>query len=332
MRLEALGMLAFFAVWSSGRPSRVEDELLAKEFDDWAVKHGKAYPTEEEWARKFDVWKQNRQHIMQENSKNQSHYLEMNHFGDFTEEEFRAQILNQLFPPYVPPKASKRAHSNKTKPDFTLPPPGILASPGMAGESRDSKGWIGWVWSITSFLMFGGGEERLLGTPRATKLETTGLPETVDWEIAGATSVPIMQGPCGSCYAFASVGAIEALEFQQTGYLIPRSVQQMVACSYKTGNAGCTGGQFAPAFKYAMKHPICQSEALHYNLDTGDPLPSQTDLQCRDGVRISGYSVVPENDELQLMAAGNLKTYRPLEISGGLWKTLKKLWKTLKKL
>jgi len=101
---------------------------------------------------------------------------------------------------------------------------------------------------------------------------------------------------------FFRLRAIEALEYLQTGYLIPRSVQQMVACSYQTGNAGCTGGQFAPAYKYAMKNGLCQSEALHYTLET-HKLPPATDIQCKDGIRISGYSVVPENDELQLMAA-----------------------------
>mmetsp|Transcript_15530 Transcript_15530/g.24842 ORF Transcript_15530/g.24842 Transcript_15530/m.24842 type:complete len:343 (-) Transcript_15530:38-1066(-) len=76
----------------------------------------------------------------------------------------------------------------------------------------------------------------------------------------------------------------------------------MVACSFKTGNAGCTGGQFAPAFKYAMQQPLCQSDALHYTLETRKLAP-EVDVQCRDGIRISGYSVVPENNEEQLMAA-----------------------------
>mmetsp|Transcript_8373 Transcript_8373/g.20571 ORF Transcript_8373/g.20571 Transcript_8373/m.20571 type:complete len:657 (+) Transcript_8373:406-2376(+) len=313
-RVAMLVMVVNFAIsseYDGGHNDDVDAELVER-FEEWAKQYERSYKTEEEWTRRLRVWASNLKMIERENGRNHSHTLGMNQFGDMTENEFRAKVLGRLQGEEsddMRPVNNRSHHNSYQRPERNdqvgYPPP----VGGLLGASYDyddeDRSFLRGVWRYLSDSAHGMlfGFDPILGAPKPTKIQIgDSLPETVDWEKAGATSIPIMQGPCGACYAFASVGAIEALEFQQTGYLIPRSVHQMVACSFQTGNAGCTGGQFAPAFKYAMQQPLCQSDALYYTLEN-QKLASSTDVECRDGVRISGYSVVPENDEEQLKAA-----------------------------
>eukprot|EP00466_Bigelowiella_natans_P019897 jgi/Bigna1/86067/estExt_fgenesh1_pg.C_80005 len=244
-----------------------DQSSLEDRFEEWAVKFNKEYKNQEERASRFAIWAENYRHIQAENSKNQTFRLGMNAFGDMTPDEFRHNVL--------------------MSPTTTTNPAAVAEEEGNLRSKALSDG---------AFNMLGDVLRAILGIRPPPVL-------AVDWEKAGATSVPIMQGPCGACYAFASVAAIEALEFQQTGYLIPRRVpRDGIDDDDDDDSSDGGGGQFAPAFKYAMQQPLCQSDALHYTLETRKLAP-EVDVQCRDGIRINGYSVVAENNEEQLMAA-----------------------------
>lgn len=66
-------------------------------------------------------------------------------------------------------------------------------------------------------------------------------PDALDWRDRGAVSDIKDQGAdCGSCYAFAAIGALESQYFLKTGKLLNLSEQEIVDCS--TGNVGCNGG------------------------------------------------------------------------------------------
>ena len=56
------------------------------------------------------------------------------------------------------------------------------------------------------------------------------LPETVDWRLRGMVSPIKNQGRCGSCWAFASAGALESAWAIRKNRLSDISVQQMVDC------------------------------------------------------------------------------------------------------
>ena len=58
------------------------------------------------------------------------------------------------------------------------------------------------------------------------------------------------QGQCGSCWAFATVGPIEALNVIKGGKLTSFSPQQLVDCSGNFGNQGCNGGLMTNSYKY----------------------------------------------------------------------------------
>lgn len=74
---------------------------------------------------------------------------------------------------------------------------------------------------------------------------------SIDWRDQGAVSAVKNQLTCGSCYTFASVGAIEGAYKLKTGTLVEFSTQQLLDCSagvYK--NLGCQGGNMENTFTY----------------------------------------------------------------------------------
>lgn len=72
-------------------------------------------------------------------------------------------------------------------------------------------------------------------------------PASVDWRDTGKLTPVKNQGACGSCWAFATVAAIEAQHAIKKGALVSLSEQEMVDCDDK--NNGCNGG-YRP---YAMR-------------------------------------------------------------------------------
>eukprot|EP00794_Sanderia_malayensis_P004561 gene4561-5158_t len=80
------------------------------------------------------------------------------------------------------------------------------------------------------------------------------IPEELDWRDYGAVSSVKGQGICGSCYTFSAAGAAEGAHFLKTGYLVELSSQQILDCSWGSGNHGCKGGHYAAALSFLYLH------------------------------------------------------------------------------
>jgi len=93
-------------------------------------------------------------------------------------------------------------------------------------------------------------------------------PDSVDWITKGAVVKVKDQGQCGSCWAFSTIGAVEAWNFFKTGALVSLSEQQLVDCS-KDVCYGCQGGWPYKATEYIQRSGVCSEASYAYTARDG---------------------------------------------------------------
>ena len=71
-------------------------------------------------------------------------------------------------------------------------------------------------------------------------LDTSDLPDSINWIEKGAVGDVRDQANCGSCWAFSAVAAMEGRHFINSGDLLDLSEQQCVDCD--PDSYGCAGG------------------------------------------------------------------------------------------
>ncbi|XP_031334268.1 cathepsin L1-like [Photinus pyralis] len=127
------------------------------------------------------------------------------------------------------------------------------------------------------------------------------IPESLDWREKGAVTPARYQAQCASCYAFASVAAIESHYFLKSGSLQAISPQNIVDCSKVEpyDNSGCQHGAVDPSFDYVKDNGINSDEVYPYTEKEGE-CKFRTDESV---TRVRDYVVLDEGDEKGLQEA-----------------------------
>ncbi|CAI8591028.1 unnamed protein product [Vicia faba] len=76
-------------------------------------------------------------------------------------------------------------------------------------------------------------------------ISTDNIPTSIDWRERGAVTDVKRQGKCDSCWAFATVAAVEGYWKITMGTLLTLSEQQLIDCD--NGSHGCSGGNMRSA-------------------------------------------------------------------------------------
>ena len=116
------------------------------------------------------------------------------------------------------------------------------------------------------------------------------LPASFDWRDQNAVTPVKDQGDCGSCWAFASIAALESLAIIETGASAPDYSEQFPV-SYNLSNQGCDGGQLTTVANFYKRIGTVSDVCLPYREDDSKfPFPCS---DWRDDVAgISGWSSV----------------------------------------
>lgn len=134
-------------------------------------------------------------------------------------------------------------------------------------------------------------------------------PETLDYRKHNRVSKVKDQGSCGSCWAFATTGALESLlASHDRGILL--SEQNLVDCSGRYGNHGCNGGLMDLALRYVRDHGIMSSHEYPYVAKDG-PCKFK---QGHSVMRVRGSARVPRGNEAILRMALTLSGPLPVAI------------------
>lgn len=118
---------------------------------------------------------------------------------------------------------------------------------------------------------------------RKTENERITSPQSFDWDKKGAVTPVKDQGQCGSCYAFAAIGALESAYFIKNSKLVTFSEQQIVDCSRSYGNRGCSGGNMVFVYKYVSKSGICEESEYPYHAK------DETCKECKPVTKMTNF-------------------------------------------
>ncbi|XP_039132573.1 ervatamin-C-like [Dioscorea cayenensis subsp. rotundata] len=125
----------------------------------------------------------------------------------------------------------------------------------------------------------------------------TNTPSSIDWRDLGAVTPVKNQGGCFSCWAFAVLATVEAINQIKTGNLISLSEQQLVDCHKKT----CQGHQLHKTYEYIVSNG---------GVDTDKDYPYKANVTKCDTakenkkvVSIDDYKMVTQQNEFALMEA-----------------------------
>lgn len=130
------------------------------------------------------------------------------------------------------------------------------------------------------------------------ELDTSALPDEVDWVTKGAVTPVKDQKSCGSCWAFSTTGGMEGGHWKDTGKLLSFSEQQLVDCSKQ--NHGCGGGLMDKAYAFYKTESTILEADYPYTAKNGTCTETSKKLT---GVKAASYTDVKPKSSDALKAA-----------------------------
>ncbi|XP_076921228.1 cysteine protease Amb a 11.0101-like [Bidens hawaiensis] len=125
------------------------------------------------------------------------------------------------------------------------------------------------------------------------------LPPRIDWREHNAVTPVKSQGQCASCFAFASVGAIEGLNAIRTGQLIALSEQQILDCDSSMRTQACSGGLTCGVCDWVVENGGLATEEFYPY--TGKKEFCDRAKFGRHAVTLDGREYTVRDDEQDLM-------------------------------
>lgn len=131
-----------------------------------------------------------------------------------------------------------------------------------------------------------------------TASELAAAPASKNWVTEGKVTAVKSQGGCGSCWAFATVGAYESLNLILNNRQELYSEQQLVDCTKGLpGLTGCSGGWPARAIEWTEKNGITSSSIYpYYGNEQGS---GKCAALPKVGFRIYGLGTILGDSELE---------------------------------
>jgi hypothetical protein len=154
---------------------------------------------------------------------------------------------------------------------------------------------MSWDDFAATMLTFRGGAPALSNVPMLGYIEGDAQDDAVDWDVTPVKD----QGSCGSCWAFGTIGGIEAKHKQSTGATVSLSEQQLIDCDKSCDgqgttcdehcNCGCDGGQADWSYGNYLKEdaPTYTEESYPYKARNG-----QCQTGTDSGIRVIGFTAV----------------------------------------
>jgi len=138
---------------------------------------------------------------------------------------------------------------------------------------------------------------------------------SVDWR-QNITKDAMDQGGCGSCWAVASVGALESHAVIKFGQSSDVSFEQLVDCVQNPrecgGTGGCSGATAELALEYVKEHGIVKKSDYQNGYMSGGSGHCNTPSAAA-AYTTSGFVRLPENDVEPLLAA--ISNHGPVVVS-----------------
>ena len=149
-------------------------------------------------------------------------------------------------------------------------------------------------------------------------------PSSFDWRNENFVTSVKNQGGCGSCWAFAALGGVEAkikIARNDSNFNVDLSEQDLVSCGiplgyYDGSNGGCSGATLEDPLNYTLNSGVVDEACFSYTAT--DTACSNKCPSSRRLWKIDGYSSVPQ-DKIKdyLVAKGPLLV--SIYVGGGYW-------------